>query len=496
MTIKRILISLRDKIWPIHKSEIEKLLPLILLKFFISLVYAVLTCMKDTLVVTAKGSGAEVIPVLKGWVVLPAAILATLVYSKLSNVFKRSTLFYITIWFFIVVLLLYGFALYPNADYLEPKKTADQLHAFLGKNFSHWVSIYRYWFHSLFFVTAELWAMLVIFMLFWGLTNHITTVSEAKRTYTIFIAAGDVATIFAGPLVVFYIKKFAHLPYVFTMQNIISLVCVMCFCIMGLHYYLVNKVLKKPKFSLPEHLKREGEKTKLSLWKGLKHIAGSKYLLCLAVMVIGYSLSINMIEVTWKAHVKLLYPKPMDYQYLVSQVTTYVGIAAFITVLFFGGGIIRIFGWHFSAQLTPILVGFTGLLFFFFIILNQHGLLSPMLMGTSPLVFLVAFGAFQNIVSKVMKYSFFDPTKEIAFIPLDSESKTKGKAAIDVVGSRFGKSGSAWIQVGLIDLLGAGSILAVTNILTPIIALTCVAWMWSARQVNKDFSKKQNEIPT
>ena len=211
-------------------------------------------------------------------------------------------------------------------------------------------------------------------------------------------------------------------------------------------------------------------------------------------MVVGYGLCINLIEVTWKAHLKLLYPNPADYQSFMGSITTYVGIAAFITVVFVGWGVIRFFGWHFSSQLTPVVIGLTGLTFFFFILLNKYFKVAPaLLFGVSPLMFLVLFGAFQNIISKVMKYSFFDPTKEMAFIPLDPESKVKGKAAIDVVGSRFGKSGSAWIQVGLIDLLGTGSILSITHLLTPIITLSVIGWILSARYVNKEFLRRQRE---
>ena len=65
------------------------------------------------------------------------------------------------------------------------------------------------------------------------------------------------------------------------------------------------------------------------------------------------------------------------------------------------------------------------------------------LTGTTPLAIAVFFGSAQNCLSKAAKYSFFDTTKEMAFIPLGHESKLKGKAAIDGVGSRIGKSGGS-----------------------------------------------------
>mmetsp|Transcript_8429 Transcript_8429/g.20274 ORF Transcript_8429/g.20274 Transcript_8429/m.20274 type:complete len:105 (+) Transcript_8429:1619-1933(+) len=81
------------------------------------------------------------------------------------------------------------------------------------------------------------------------------------------------------------------------------------------------------------------------------------------------------------------------------------------------------------------MIGITGLSFF---ALNYFSdVFAPIsaALGTTPLMMAVVVGAAQNILSKSSKYSLFDPCKEMAYIPLDKESKTKGKAAIDIVSS-------------------------------------------------------------
>lgn len=113
------------------------------------------------------------------------------------------------------------------------------------------------------------------------------------------------------------------------------------------------------------------------------------------------------------------------------------------------------------------------------------------MMGTTPLMLAVVFGTAQNIMSKSAKYSLFDPTKEMAYIPLDQESKVKGKAAIDVVGARLGKSGGSLVQQGL--MAAFGSLAAITPYVAGILFLIIFAWIWSANSLSKQFSKLNAE---
>lgn len=480
----------RARLWPVESFELRKILPLLFMKFFISFNYGILASLKDTFIVTEKGSGAEVIPVLKGWIVLPIALLATLIFSKLSNIYKRSTLFYGIILFFLAFFTLYAFVLYPNKELLSPNATADLLVQKFGAQYSHWIAIYRNWMQALFFVFAELWGGLVIFLLFWGFANQINTLGEAKRYYTLFIAAGDLATFGTGPLVGYYAYKYAHTHYLFTLQSLVGYLIIFGCLIMALHWWLTKYVLTDVRFYDPKKCGKEEEKTKLSLWQGIKFIAKSKYLRCLAIMVVSYGLAINLVEVSWKANLKIQFPNPSEYQAFFGTVTSIVGLVSLLTAFFVGGGVIRFFGWHFSAQITPILVGATGLVFLHLLLFQSY---IPLSWSFTPMLLIVLFGAFQNIVSKVTKYTFFDPTKEMAFIPLDKESKVKGKAAIDVVGARLGKSGSAWLQLIFMQLASTSSVLAITHYLVPFVAFTVIYWIYSVKTLNKLFQEKTTE---
>ena len=78
-------------------KTIKKLLPLGLMLFFMLFNYTILRDTKDVLVVTAPGSGAEIIPFLKTYVNLPSAIGFTILYSFLCNRMAPDKVFYLVL---------------------------------------------------------------------------------------------------------------------------------------------------------------------------------------------------------------------------------------------------------------------------------------------------------------------------------------------------------------------------------------------------------------
>ncbi len=492
-TVKREFGKWRSFFWPVHNFELKKLLPMFFLFFFINFNYTILRDTKDALIVTAPGSGAEAIPFLKVWGVLPVAILFMLAYAKLSNILSKTRLFYTTITAFIAFFGIFALVLYPMRDILHPTEMADRLQAFLPSGFSGLVALFRNWTYALFYIMSELWGSVAISLLFWGFANDTTRVSESKRFYAMFGLGANFAMLFSGPAIVYFSDIRSKLPagvdaWGVSLNYMLSLVILSGLLVMGIYWWINKKVLTDSRFYDPSELqKAKKEKPKMPLKESFALLAKSKYLGCLAILVIAYGISINLVEVTWKSQLKLQYPNPNEYSAFMGYFSAITGVATILMMLFVGGNVIRRFGWGVGAMITPVVLLITGVGFFSFVIFRDALTAFISVLGTTPLMLAVLFGTAQNIMSKSAKYSLFDPTKEMAYIPLDQESKVKGKAAIDVVGARLGKSGGSLVQQGLIIALG--SLAAITPYIAVILFLIIGAWIYASKSLSAQFSK-------
>lgn len=488
MSISAVLKKYKNTFLPVETNELCYFLPLFFMKFLASFTYTILNATKDTVIVTSKGSGAEVIPILKGGVVLVIAFLFMLIYSKLSNKLTRENLFYTVLSPFIVFFLIYGLYLYPNKDIIGFHNTSDFLLSIIGENHQHWIAVYRYWMHSLFFVFAEMWGGIMIGLLFWGFANQITSVEKAAKFYALYTVGGHIGTIFAGRITLHF-AKFVSGDFTLTVKIMMLIAVVATLLIIGLYWY-TNKFAITNNSLSPCIKLSKSKKNKLSLGESLKFIMRSPYLGLIAMLVIGYGISMNMVEVSWKALLKMQYPNSSDYQAFMGTLQTGIGTASLLVALFISGSLIRKYGWARAAIVPPVVLGIMSILFFALFFLYKNDLISSVnFFGFSPLFLVVVVGAIHNVSCKAMKYCIFDPTKEMAYITLDEESKTKGKAAVDVVGGRFGKSSSSWIQLALIDLIGSGSVLGVVHILVPIVILVVFGWLFAVKRLNNSFSE-------
>lgn len=484
----------RSFFWPIHRWELKKFIPMFFMFFLISFNYNALRACKDSLVVTAPHSGAEAIPFIKVWAILPGALLLTYLFTRLANRFSREKVFYTMMCLFLGFFMLFTFVLFPAQEHLHPNGLADKLQEILPSGFKGLIAMLRNWTFTLFYVMSELWGTAILTVLFWGFANEVTNVGEAKRYYGLLMVGANIAGILSGQASVLLSDTvyIPHLPYGKCNwdQSILFLNCLIIFSgvmTIAIFRWLNHHVIK------PSEHHVEPEKIKMSMRKNFAYLIKSKYLVCVALIVLGYNIAINLIEVVWKNQIKQLYPNPSEYNIYMGEVMTLMGIIASITALLTVYAMRR-FSWTLNAMIPATIMLVTGLVFFALVLFPDSGLTwFAAAMGSTPLVLSVALGGLQNCLSRASKYTIFDATKEIAFIPLSAESKLKGKAAIDGVGSRLGKSGGSIIHQSL--LLVFSTVAASTPYVAAIFLVIVLIWVGAIVSLGKQFDSLTKPAP-
>ena len=492
--------GLRSYFWPVHMHELTKILPMAIMLAFIALDYTILRNLKDALVITARGSGAEVIPFIKVWGMLPAAIVTAMLFSFLLNRFSRSTVIHTFILSFTALFLFFAFFVYPNREALHPHASADFLESVLPLGCKGLIAMYRNWTLTCFYIISELWGTIVLQVIVWGFANEVTKLSEAPRFYSVLVIASNIATICAGQIAVALSSDqfdsslgFGQTAWEQTLIKILTFVAILAISALFAFRWMNKNVLSNPE-NLPtdsERCPKKHPSKKLTFRESLLCLTKSKHLLGIATIVISYNLVINLVEIVWKDRLRLLYPSPADYNVYVNNLASAVGIISTCVSILMAGVIDRL-GWTKIALITPCVLFITSAAFFG--CLFGGDAIAPILassLGMTPLVLAVLLGSAQNCFSKAAKYSVFDATKEMAFIPLDRDEKMQGKSAIDGIGSRMAKAGSSVIHQGL--LLFLGTLVNSAPYVAAIVIAVIAVWIIAVRALGRELRPYMGE---
>lgn len=418
--------SLRKIFFPIYREEYCRFGLMACMIFFSIFSFYLLRTVKDALVQSAPGSGAEVFSFLKLYLVLPATMLVMAGYVALRRVMRIDSCYYAIVSAFMFFFMLFALLLYPNVDYLHPSMQEVKALQQSYPMFKWFFTIYSVWVYALFYVVSELWGSLLLSVMFWQIANDNIPTSQAARFYPLFVATGNVAMICLNP-VLHYLSQDSYNDII----QVCAIVQVVGLILMGALYSAFKmKVLHADKMLTDKKLP--------NVMESFRIVMRSPYVICISIMVLSYGLLINIVEAMWKSQVGFLYTDRSSLMRFNADYTLWMGVATLL-MNYLSKRFISQVGWTISALITPIVCAFCGSLFFFFV-LHTDVIARFFSLPYSLLTLCVWFGAFTVMLSKGAKYSFFDPTKEMAFIPLEKELRGNGKVVADGMIERIGKS--------------------------------------------------------
>ncbi len=482
--------TFRDVIWPIKSSELKKFLPMAFLMFTVLLNQNLVRGMKDSIVMTLVAP--EVISFIKIWLELPSGIVFVLIYARMCNRMTTERAFQYVIITFLIFFATFAFVLFPNSAYFHPSSEVVEQYIAMLPNLKWFIVIWGHWSYVLFYVMGELWPVVVLGLV-WQLANKITKTEEAKRFYSFFTFFGQANLLISGLAIGYFASKNHFLIDAFAgvsdrteimLKSIMLIVLVSGLCSLLIHMVIERQIINDANL---KHIVPKQKTLHLGVLESSKLILRSKYLGLICILMISYSVAVILIEGLWFAKAKELYPNPEQFASYQGMVLFWTGISALIFALL-GSSIIRRLGWFFGAIITPVITMIVGGLFFLLTVMQDN--LDSMLIGlgqASTLSVIVFCGFLQNVFSKGAKYSLFDATKEMSYIPLDIEIKTKGQAAVDIVGPKIGKTAGALVPFITFTFFPFARYQDISGVLLTVFVVICIIWVVATVALSREY---------
>lgn len=480
-------------IFPIKRQEWILFALMFLVICLINVNFSVLRSMRNAMVVAGKGGSSSFIPYFELFGTFPASILLTWALSRLMRFFSFRFIFVVTMVFFLSFFVLFALVIYPQKEAIQIL-LEQKVGQFFG--LTRFKVIFTHWPDMVFYIMSELWKVALLSVIFWGFINQNLSLDKAKRFYPSLMLGGSTGAILAGPITVVCTSQITWNLFPLSAhrwQHSLTLLTG-CLFLCGLltlfvFGFLFRKLNQSSSFTPPSKKPlRKKEKLPfsrqlLSLSSSMRYLLKSPYLCALLLLVVAEYISYALGELIFYETLKSIYPLRSDYCKYMGNLTFWTGITTSFFALVLTPYFLQKYRWIYSAMVAPILMVIMTFVFFFPLYCGRTGLISTQT-AASLAVFL---GSLHFCVGRSIKYTFFDATKELAFIPLDQEGQVKGKLIIDGMGSRLGRGSSSFLSIVLFLFMGGPTESAIfAGIIAISFAIMCIP---ATQYLGKEFDQ-------
>ncbi len=420
---------LKATFYPIERQDLAKALPLWGSLFLLTFCYIGTKCVKYAVFLdqASGGPGAAYVPHAKLLTML-LAFLSVAIYGKLCNHFLRERLAFVLLVSFSVMLLGY--------DLLRPS-----------------FPLATAWFmYSL----SELYSSVLQITMFWSLVNNLCTVQEGKRIYPFIFLGSQIGGMVSGKLANAIIGSYG-------IQPMIYLVAFLTLCNAFLLLWYGRWLEAHPELLPP--VEKVELRSRTSALEGLRLLLRKRYLLLIFVIMVCYNVCIIMVDFQYKVRMEGHITGQENIGALFGDFYFYVNLASLLFLLFITKNIIRYVGLTVCLILLPLTMGLPAIISF---------MTAGWLMG------LVASG-----IGQAGKYAFFDPSKELLYVPCTVDEKYKAKGAIDLIGHRGGKGLASVINIIIHGYMVLWESLVYSLVFSGLLLL----WIGAAVKVGKRFKE-------
>jgi AAA family ATP:ADP antiporter len=452
--------------WPVEAKEQKKTLFMLIVLFLVSFVYSILRTLKLTILLADPDLPSQAVSYLKVFGIMPAAMIFTwLAMSMQSSLGQKKTFLGMNLMFaglFAILTLV-----------VLPNKEAYRLTIGGGHEL---IALVNSWYITLFYVAAEMWSSIMLNMLCWGIIIEVTELKESKRLYALFSLAANLATYVAGwwgsSTIDAQVSYFMSSPHPTWEQSLLFQMIVL-WAAQCLIVAFFQAAMSSQEIAQQNTLDK---KVQLGFWQSVAIAWKNPVVRNVSIMMISFNIIYHLVDVIHNDYVRSVFmanPKAIN-SYL-NLVGKYLGIYAVLFSWVLSGSFVRQFGIFYSLLFTPVLWSCLTALDF----MSAAGwiLAVPFTWANIQIpMYLLSFSLILS-VGRAAKFTIFDTAKEMSFLSLSLQDKRLGKASVDGLTSRLGKTGGAWLVIMILGQVGT-----IAAALLPLkMAMICayILWFWS-----------------